>query len=31
MMTKEADLTSKIDNNNIIEEFALIKCRKKCL
>lgn len=30
MMTVEADLTSKIDYNGVIEEFASLKCRKKC-
>jgi len=30
MMTIEADLTSKIDYNGVIEEFATLKCRKKC-
>ncbi|KAF0745871.1 zinc finger MYM-type protein 1-like [Aphis craccivora] len=29
MMTIEVDLTSKIDYNGVIEEFASLKCRKK--
>jgi len=30
IMTIEADLTSKIEYNSVIEEFASLKCRKKC-
>lgn len=30
VMSIEADITSKIDYNDIIEEFSHNKCRKKC-